>query len=137
MGSWWVVGMLSCAGKLQDAHVCTACAGPNGATYQFDHLLFLEALQLPAEAADPKKAYGGYMHILESWLKNLLGEPVIGKAAPASNSHGWRVRFPGLWTTSSLLLPFLWWAKPHPSSQKSRGPRCWFLELHFFSPKKW
>lgn len=51
---------------------CTACAGPNGATYQFDHLLFLEALQLPAEAADPKKAYGGYMHILESWRKNLL-----------------------------------------------------------------
>jgi len=39
-------------------------SGPNGATYQFDHLLFLEALQLPAEAADPKKAYGGYMHIL-------------------------------------------------------------------------
>lgn len=35
-----------------------------GANYQFDHLLFLEPLQLPAEAADPKSAYGGYMHIL-------------------------------------------------------------------------
>ena len=40
---------------------------------------------------------------------------------------GWKiltsilVRFPGLWTTSSLLHSFLWWAKPHPSSRKSRG----------------
>ena len=36
-------------------------AGPN---YQFDHLLNLEPLELPAEAADPKRAYGGHMHIL-------------------------------------------------------------------------
>eukprot|EP00913_Durusdinium_trenchii_P025422 g23866.t1 len=35
--------------------------GPN---YQFDHLLNLEPLELPAEAADPKRAYGGHMHIL-------------------------------------------------------------------------
>eukprot|EP00435_Cladocopium_sp_Y103_P005590 s2443_g1.t2 len=35
-----------------------------GADYQFDHLVFLEPLHLPAEAADPKITYGGYMHIL-------------------------------------------------------------------------
>lgn len=56
---------------LLHSHVKARCAGPNGANYQFDHLLFLEPLQLPAEAADPKKAYGGYMHILESWLESL------------------------------------------------------------------
>ena len=54
-----------------------------GANYQFDHLVFLEPLQLPADAADPKRAYGGYMHILvprsvdyefPPSLKSLLGD---------------------------------------------------------------
>lgn len=45
-------------------HGITAVTRLPGANYQFDHLLFLEPLQLPAEAADPKSAYGGYMHIL-------------------------------------------------------------------------
>jgi len=34
-----------------------------GARYQVDHMLTFESLDLPAEAADPARSAGGYMHI--------------------------------------------------------------------------
>ena len=129
--------MLSCAVKLQDAHVLHSLCRTKWSHLPVRPSSFPGGIAAPCRGCWSKESLWWLYAYPWVLAKKSLGEPVIGKAAPASNSHGWRVRFPGLWTTSSLLLPFLWWAKPHPSSQKSRGPRCWFLELHFFSPKKW
>lgn len=77
--------------------------GPN---YQFDHLLFLEALQLPAEAADPKSEYGSYMHILAAgWQlgpQTLMIIDAIGDPSPREAT--WKALVPLVSISGALMF---------------------------------
>jgi hypothetical protein len=63
-----------------------------GATYQADHMLRLEALSLPAEAADPARGVGGYAHIccrkyvnyeFPPKITSLEGDPPLVQIGPS------------------------------------------------------
>ncbi|CAJ1391839.1 unnamed protein product [Effrenium voratum] len=66
--------------------------------FQFDHLIFLEPLSLPNEAADPNREYGGCMHILASRTVDYEFPPaavsLLGDVPLESERPVWRLGAP-------------------------------------------